>query len=55
MQELHSLKKQYEDEKLRSTSVVSIRSNEDQVKIRHLQHEIDKKDKVISKLTKEKL
>lgn len=55
MQELHSLKKQYEEEKKRSTSVVSIRSNEDQVKIRQLQHEIDKKDKMISKLTKEKL
>jgi len=52
MQELHSLKKQYEDEKVRSTSVISIRSNDDQLKIRQLQHEIDKKDKTISKLTK---
>ena len=30
MQEFHSLKKQYEDEK--------VRSNEDQIKIRQLQH-----------------
>jgi hypothetical protein len=52
MQELHSLKKQFEDEKVRSTSIVSIRSNEDQVRIRQLQNELDKKDKAISKLTK---
>lgn len=35
--------------------MVSIRSSEDQVRLRHLQNELEKKEKTISKLTKEKL
>ena len=53
MQEIHSMKKKFEDEKLRSTSITSFRSSEDISKLRNLENEIGKKDQKIRKLQKE--
>jgi superfamily II DNA/RNA helicase len=52
MEEMHSMKKRYEEEKGRS---VSFTRNEDLHRLRTLESELEKKEKTVSKLSKEKL
>ena len=53
MQELHSSKKKYEEEKTRSVSTLGYRSSEDISKLRNMENELSKKDQKIRKLEKE--
>ena len=52
MEEMHSMKKRYEEEKGRS---VSFTRGEDLHRLRTLESELEKKEKAVSKLSKEKL
>ena len=53
MEEMHGMKKRYEEEKGRSLSFT--RTSEDFNKVRTLECEVEKKEKAISRLNKEKL
>jgi len=52
MEEIHTMKKRFEEEKGRSMSYTR---NEDSHKVRVLESDLEKKEKTISKLNKEKL
>lgn len=52
MEEMHSMKKRFEEEKGRS---LTITRNEEFYKVRGLESELEKREKQISKLGKEKL